>query len=345
MKFLPVQGVAKRHEFMATAALVFALGAIAIASIAIGRYPLSMATIFEVLSTAMSGGANQSSTAATIVLMVRLPRIVTAIMIGAGLSVAGASYQTVFRNPMASPALLGVSAGAGFGASVALLLHSPVMIVQAAAFAGGLLTVAAAFLANRAVGGRSIVTLVLCGMVMSALFQAMISIVKYIADPVEVLATITFWLMGSLAKANASDATTVSIPVVLCGLILYANRWRISLLALGEAEAATLGIDVARTRMIVILCATLMSAATVCVAGIVGWVGLLIPHIARMLFGLEPGRLIVATALLGATFVLCVDDLARSISVIEVPLGVMTSLIGAPFFLFLLLRSQQEQWS
>lgn len=327
-------------------ALAITLGALMLASMTLGRYPVPLATIAEILWNAATGRTDADpSTAATVVLMVRLPRIIVAVMVGAGLSVAGAAYQTIFRNPMASPALLGVSAGAGFGASIALLSRQPPLVVQAAAFCGGLTAVIVVFLANRVIGGRSIVTLVLCGMVVSALFQALISMVKYVADPVEVLATIAFWLMGSLAKANGADAIAVFVPVLACGAILWANRWRISLLALGEHEAATLGVDVARMRMLVIVCATLMSAATVCVAGIVGWVGLLIPHIARAAFGMEPGRLTLATALLGAVFLLFVDDLARSISIVEVPLGVLTALIGAPFFLFLLMRSRQGQWA
>ncbi|BBU63845.1 iron ABC transporter permease (plasmid) [Methylosinus sp. C49] len=326
------------------AALILALGALIVASLAIGRYPLSLTTI----AATLLGGNERSqvgATAETIILMVRLPRIATAIMIGAGLAIAGSAYQIVFRNPMASPALLGVSAGAGYGASLALLFHLPTLGVEAAAFAGGLAAVGAAYLAARSVGGNSLVTLILCGMAMSALFQALISLVKYVADPIDTLATITFWLMGSLAKANAMDAATVAAPVLLGGGLLYALRWRISLLALGEREAAALGADVTRLRTIVILCATAMTAATVCVAGIIGWVGLLIPHIARMAFGMEPGRAFVATAALGALFVLGVDDIARSASAIEIPLGVMTAVIGAPFFLFLVMRTRAEQWS
>lgn len=325
-------------------ALVTALGALIVASLAIGRYPLSLETIIETLFGRLDR-SQSGATAETILFMVRLPRVVTAVMVGAGLSLAGAAYQTVFRNPMASPALLGVSAGAGFGASLALLLHLPTIAVEAAAFGGGLAAVAASYLAASSVRGRSLITLVLCGMVMSALFQALISLVKYVADPVDTLATITFWLMGSLSKANTADAATAAAPVLLGGAVLFALRWRISLLALGEHEAAALGADVARLRTIVILCATAMTAATVCVAGIVGWVGLLVPHIARMLFGMEPGRSMIATATLGALFVLGVDDVARSASVIEIPLGVMTAVIGAPFFLFLVMRTRNEQWS
>jgi iron complex transport system permease protein len=325
-------------------ALVAALVALSVASLAIGRYPLPLGAIADILLGRASDAPGRA-TAETILFLVRLPRIATAVMIGAGLSLAGAAYQTVFRNPMASPALLGVSAGAGFGASLALLCHLPTFAVQAAAFCGGLAAVAASYLAASSVRSHSLLTLVLCGMVMSALFQALISLVKYVADPVDTLATITFWLMGSLAKADAADAATAAAPTILGGALLFALRWRIALLALGDQEAAALGADVTRLRAMVILCATAMTAATVCVAGIVGWVGLLVPHIARMLFGMEPGRVMIGTAALGALFVLGVDDIARSASIIEIPLGVMTAVIGAPFFLFLMMRARSEQWS
>jgi iron complex transport system permease protein len=315
-------------------------------SLGLGRYHIPLETLLQILAGASGiGGAQPSGTAETIVLMVRLPRILGAVLIGAGLSLSGLAYQTVFRNPIASPALLGVSAGAGFGASVALLLRLPVLCVQGAGFLGGLAAVTIALAADRAINTRSIITLTLCGMVVSALFQALISIVKYVADPVEALPTITFWLMGSLARMSASDAAVLACPVLLGGLALYLNRWRIGLLALGDHEAATMGVDVRRLRILVICCATLMSAATVCVAGVIGWVGLLIPHLARASFGMEPGRLTAATALFGGIFLLMVDDLARSISAIEIPLGVLTALIGAPFFLIFLLRARQSRWA
>jgi len=316
----------------------------AVGSIALGRYPLPLGEVLAVIAARLSGG-EIPATAGTVVLSVRLPRVVAAMAIGAGLSLAGASYQSLFRNPMASPALLGVSAGAGFGAALALLLHQPSLVVQAAAFAGGLLAVGASVWANRVLGGRSMVTLVLCGMVMAALFQALISVVKYLADPVDILASITFWLMGSLSRISAADASTVGTVVAVCGALLFALRWRINLLSLGEHDAAALGVEVGRLRLVVIVCATLITAATVSVGGIIGWVGLIIPHLARMVFGLDPDRLVPGTALLGALYLLLVDDLARTAGAIEVPLGILTALVGAPVFLALLARTQRGHWS
>jgi iron complex transport system permease protein len=346
MKFSPAPSVDRLRGEFGLASLAGLLVLLMLFSMTLGRYSISLETIVAILTNAdYVSQPEHDATARTVVLMVRLPRIAAAVLIGAGLSLSGLAYQTIFRNPMASPALLGVSAGAGFGASAALLMRAPTFLVQGAGFLGGLAAVTIALVANRAINARSIVTLVLCGMVVSALFQALISLVKYVADPVETLPTIAFWLMGSLAKITVSDAMVLSGPILVGGLALYLNRWRIGLLALGEHEAATMGVDVKRLRIMVIFFATLMSAATVCVAGVIGWVGLLIPHLARASFGMEPGRLTISTALIGAIFLLAVDDLARSISVVEVPIGVLTALIGAPFFLLFLLRTRQGRWA
>lgn len=311
----------------------------------IGRYPLSWRTVVDVLLWKITGKPVAPDDAQTVLLVVRFPRIITALMVGAGLAMAGLSYQSLFRNPIASPDLLGVSAGAGFGASLAILLHQSLFIVQLSSFCGGLLAMFIAMVVNRLIGGGSIVVLALCGIVVSALFQAFISIVKFVADPIDALASITFLLMGSLAKADATSAVAVSIPVFLGWVLLYLSRWDINLLSLGNQEAASLGVNINRVRVLIITCATLISAATVAVAGIIGWVGLLIPHAGRMLFGLEPSRLLPATAMLGALFLLAIDDLARSLSVVEMPMGILTSIIGAPFFLVLLMRGVRGYWS
>jgi iron complex transport system permease protein len=319
---------------------------LALGSLMLGRYPLAPRVVLDALTSGLLGGHGQSVDAAsTIVLMVRLPRVAAALLVGGGLSTAGLAYQNLFRNPMASPSLLGVSAGAGFGASLAIMAGQSPLVVETAAFGFGLVSVGVAILVDRAVGVRSIVTLVLCGMVMSALFQAFISLLKYVADPTEALASITFWLMGGLGKASGLDVAFLAAPVLVGGAILLLCSWRISVLALGEMEAAALGVDVAATRTIIIVCATAMSAAAVSVAGIVGWVGLLVPHMARMAFGLEPFRLTIATAALGGVFLLCMDDVARTIAPVEVPLGVLTAIVGAPFFLLLLLNSRRRGWA
>lgn len=345
MKFLPAHMDVK-PGVAAVLLLSILLLALVIGSLAFGRYPLPIRNVIEALAQSLFGtAADASPMAETIVLKVRLPRVIAAVMVGAGLSVAGSAYQTIFRNPMASPALLGVSAGAGFGASLAMLFRQPFFIVEFAAFAGGYVAVLIAYGAHKAITGGSTVTLVLCGMVTSALFQALLSMVKYLADPVEILASITFWLMGGLSRVGVDEAMAVSFTTVLGASLLFFLRWRISLLALGDAEAASLGIDVRKLRFLVIMTATMMSAATVCVAGIVGWVGLLVPHMARAAVGLEPGRLMTTTFLMGAFFVLAVDDIARCASAIEIPLGILTALIGAPFFLFLLMRSGRRTWT
>ena len=332
--------------WLLAATVLVTIALLAFGSLMLGRYPLTPRMVFDALTGGLRGVQGQGGdTALTIVLMVRLPRVAAALLVGGALSTAGLAYQNLFRNPMASPSLLGVSAGTGFGASLAIMAGQSPLVVEAAAFAFGLASVGVAILVNRADGTRSIVTLVLCGMVMSALFEAFISLLKYVADPTEALASITFWLMGGLGKANGLDVAFLAAPVLIGGAILLMSSWRISVLALGEMEAAALGVDVAATRAIVIICATAMSAAAVSVAGIVGWVGLLIPHMARLAFELDPFRLTIATAALGGAFLLCMDDVARSIAPVEVPLGVLTAIVGAPFFLVLLLNSRKRGWA
>lgn len=315
-------------------------------SLAVGRFPIPLLEVAHVLLSRLTGHpSGAGATVATVLLLVRLPRVWAAMLIGAGLSLAGASYQTVFRNPIVSPSLLGVSSGAGFGAAVALLLHGPAISVQAAAFAGGLIAVTVSILVHRLLGGRSLVTLVLCGLVVAAFFESLVALVKTFADPLEVLPDITFWFLGSLEKVTAADARWATLPILLCAAGIYVLRWRSTALALGDEEALSLGIAVGRERLIVIALATLMVAVAVSLAGVIGWVGLIVPHLARMLFGLSPGRLYPATAMLGATFLLLVDDVARSASATELPLGVLTAMIGAPLFLLLLARIRSSVWT
>lgn len=331
---------------LALGALAVALVAAAVLSLAVGRVTLSPATILQVL-TAHLGGERRTLPAAaeTVVMLIRLPRILAAILVGTALAQAGTVYQTVFRNPLASPSLLGVSAGAGFGASLALIMHGTHLAVQAAAFGGGLLAVGLALGFGRMLGGRSLVTLVLCGLVIAALFQALTSVVKYFAEPLEVLPAITFWLMGSMAKVTGGDVATAAGPIVACAALIYVLRWRINVLALGDGEALALGVDVRLIRSLAVLAATLMVATTVSIGGTIGWVGLIVPHAARMMFGLDPDRCYPATALLGALFLLAVDDVARGIGAVEMPLGVLTALVGAPVFLLLLSRSRRGVWA
>jgi iron complex transport system permease protein len=279
----------------------------------------------------------------TVLFNIRLPRVAAAGFVGAALAAAGAAYQNLFRNPLVSPDILGVSTGAGLGAVIGILLGLPVLLIQVLGFAGGLLTVMiVAALARSLRGGGDILVLVLAGIVVGALAAAAISLVKVLADPYDQLPAITFWLLGSLAGVKANDVAATA-PVVLLGLApLVLLRWRIGVLSLGDDEARALGVEVGRLRLIVIAAATLITASVVAISGVIGWVGLMVPHMARLLVGPRFDRLLPATILLGAVFIISVDTLARSAARIEIPLGVLTAVIGGPAFVWLLARNRRK---
>ena len=262
-------------------------------------------------------------------------------MVGAALAASGAAYQSLFRNPLVSPDILGVSAGAGLGAVLGIFLSLPVAGIQLLAFGGGITTVTLVWLVAAAVRGRdAVLVLVLAGIVVGALAGAMISLLKVLADPYDQLPAITFWLLGSLAGTTGADVLG-AIPTVLSGLLpLALLRWRIDILAMGDEEARALGVEAGRLRRLVIAAATLATAAVVAISGQVGWIGLIVPHAARMLVGPGFARLPPAAMLLGAGYLLLVDTLARSLAAVETPLGILTALIGAPLFLWLLARGR-----
>ena len=321
--------------------LVFAVVAGAFAALLIGPYPLAPAEALSILAGRLGDGESTPQ-AETVLLAIRLPRVAAALLVGAALAAAGACYQTLFRNPLVSPDILGVSAGAGLGAVLGIFLSLPVAAIQLMGFAGGLCAVALVGFVAAAVrvGDRTLI-LVLAGVVVGALTGAATSLLKVLADPYDQLPAITFWLLGSLAGVKTEDILP-SAPVVLVGLVpLVLLRWRINVLSLGDEEARALGVEAARLRLVVIVCATLVTASVVAVAGVVGWVGLVIPHIARMIVGPGFGTLLPTAALLGAGYMLAVDTLARTISAVEVPLGILTAVVGAPFFLWLLARGRR----
>ena len=257
-------------------------------------------------------------------------------LVGAALAVSGAAYQGMFRNPMVSPDILGASTGAGFGAAVAILLGAGYFGISAAAFCCGLLAVAAAWLVSRLSKADQAVALILAGMMISSLFSAGTSFVKLVADTQQQLPAITYWLMGSLSSIKDKDVVFLAIPVALGMIPLFFLRWRMNLLTVGEEEAQSMGVNTRRLRGAVIVCATLLTSASVAVSGMIGWVGLVIPHFCRMLFGYDYRRLIPAGALFGAAFLLAVDDIARLVTTGELPLGILTAFVGAPLFLYLI---------
>lgn len=308
-------------------------------SFLLGRYPITPDIVMVILaSKIVSIPKIWTDTMEVVVFQVRFPRIIAALLVGGALAISGAAYQNLFKNPLVSPSILGVSAGAGFGAALAMICHCSWMGVQMMAFSFGLVAVVSAFFIGRIFGGNSVVVLVLGGMVVSAMFQALLSVVKYLADPTDALPAITFWLMGGLSKVTNHDVVLVSFPIIVSIAVLYAIRWQINVLSIGEEEAATLGINITRIRAIVVLCATLMTASAVSISGMIGWVGLLIPHMARMLVGPNFQVLMPASLLMGSGYLLLVDNIGRSITTVEIPLGILTSLIGAPFFILLLAK-------
>ena len=308
-------------------------------SFGLGRYAVSPADVIRILlSQIVDIKETWLPAAEASVINIRFPRVVSAAMIGAALSAAGAAYQGMFRNPMVSPDILGASSGAGFGAALGILLSMGYWGISVMAFVFGSVAVFIAYFISRMSRGNSVLSMVLAGMVVSALCSSSTSFVKLVADTDEVLPAITYWLMGSLASIRMTDMYFAMIPIALGMVPLFVLRWRINLLTIGEEEARSMGINTTRLRVIVILSATLLTAASVSISGMIGWVGLVIPHFCRMIFGYDYRRLLPASILFGAAFLVLVDDAARLIATSEIPIGILTSFIGAPIFVFLLVR-------
>ena len=309
-----------------------------------GKYPITPGELLRAIAARAGMGDAPSDTAQTVLWNIRLPRIAAGLMVGAMLGAAGAAYQGMFRNPLVSPDILGVSAGAGLGAAAAIFLGLPLPLVQLLAFAGGLIAVGTVYAIAGSVRRHDpVLVLVLTGVAIGALLGAGISLLKLLADPYTQLPSITFWLLGSLNAVVTKDVLA-TLPAILLSLLpLLLLRWRANLLSLSDEEGAALGVNVVRLRATLIAAATLGTAAAVSLAGIVGWVGLVVPHIARLLVGPEFSRLLPASLILGGGFLVGADTLARSIAGIELPLGILTALVGAPFFLFLLARGGKHK--
>lgn len=304
----------------------------------LGRFSVTPRELLRLLlSRFVRVEPNWRDGAQTVVFQIRLPRIAAAALVGAALAVAGVSYQGMFRNPMVSPDILGASTGAGFGAALAILLGAGYFGISLTAFCFGLLAVAAAYLVSCLSRTNQTVALILAGMMISSLFSAATSYVKLIADTQQQLPAITYWLMGSLSSIKPRDVLFLVLPVALGLVPLLVLRWRMNLLTLGDEEARSMGVNTRLLRLAVIVCATLLTAASVAVSGMIGWIGLVIPHFCRMLFGYDYRRLLPAAALFGAAFLVVVDDIARLAYTGELPLGILTAFVGAPIFLYLLL--------
>jgi len=312
----------------------------------VGRYPVSLGDIVSVLLAKIAGHHSDISPAVeSVILQVRGPRVLAAALVGAALAVAGTAFQGLFRNPLVSPDILGASSGAALGAVIGIYFSLGVFVIQAFAFVGGLLAVAAVYVIGSAVRSRDpILVLVLTGVVIGALLGAGVGLVKYLADPYNQLPAMTFWLLGSLAAANVSDLLPLFGPVALGAAVLIALRWRMNVMSLPEEEARSLGVATGPLRIVIVAAATLTTSASVATAGIIGWVGLVVPHLARSLVGPDFARLLPTAAILGGGYLLLIDTLARAATEVEIPLGILTAVVGTPFFIWLL-ASMQRTWS
>ena len=319
--------------------LVILLVAIFLISFTIGRYPIDIVTLLRVfLSKIFPLEKTWDATIETVIFQVRLPRIIGAALVGLALSLSGVVYQGMFKNSLVSPDILGVSAGSAFGAALAIYFSFSTTGIQLFAFIFGIVAVALVYFISQKIKADPIMVLVIMGILIGSLFNSFVSLIKYLADTEDKLPAITFWLMGSLSGLMAKDLKAISIPILLGAVPLFLLRWRLNVLTLSEEEAKCLGLDTGKIRLIVIISSTLMTAAAVSVSGIIGWIGLVIPHLGRILVGPDYRVLIPATMLLGSSYLLLIDNIARSLTTVEVPLGILTSLIGAPFFIFLLLK-------
>ena len=333
-----------RHHKIAIVLAVLILFGVVIVALMLGRYRIDLSILSQVILSALKGddGTGSLATPTMVLFSVRLPRVIVAVMVGAALSVSGAVFQGLFRNPLVSPSILGVTSGASFGATLAILFAgSSAWAVGSSAFVWGLIAVFLSYQIGRR-GGNSVTSLVLAGVIISALFTAGVSFLKYKADPYQQLPAIVFWTMGSFNSVVWAHAVRASSLIALGLASIYALRWWLNPMALGDEDASALGIDVPRARFIYILITTLMVAASVAVCGAIGWVGLVVPHMARIMVGSDHDTLIPFSALSGGIFMLVMDTLARVLPGGEIPVGILTSLIGAPFFAYLLISNERK---
>lgn len=311
-------------------------------SLMFGRYPVTPRELFDIVfARVMNTEPYWTAASEAVLFNIRLPRIFLSCLVGCCLACAGAAYQGVFQNPMASPDILGASNGAAFGAALAILLGTSRGGITAAAFTSSIVTVVLVFFISERAQGKKVVTLILAGIMVSSLFSAGTSFIKLVADPGNQLPAITYWLMGSLSGAKNEEVVFVCIPMAIGLVPLMLIRWRLNILTLGDDEARALGVNPKYLRYLVIACSTLITAASVSVSGMIGWVGLVIPHLMRKIVGNDFKYLLPASALGGAVFLLIVDDVSRNLLQTEIPIGILTAFIGAPFFIWLILRREQ----
>jgi iron complex transport system permease protein len=329
---------------LTVALIVLAAGLVV--AFTIGRYPVSLAELLDVLwSRALGRTPSVPAAVENVVLLVRGPRVMAALLVGSALAVAGTAFQGLFRNPLVSPDILGASSGAALGAVIGIFFSLGVLGIELLAFVGGLAAVAAVYVIGSMLRSRDpILVLVLAGVVIGSLLGAGVGLVKYLADPYNQLPAMTFWLLGSLAATSVSDLLPLLGPVAIGTAVLVALRWRMNVMSLPDEEARALGVSTGPLRIAIVAAATLVTSASVATSGIIGWIGLVVPHLARALVGPDFPKLLPASALLGGGFLLFIDTLARTAAPIEIPLGILTAVIGTPFFIWLL-ADMQRSWS
>ena len=325
--------------FGLTAVLVL----LSIVSICLGRFFIAPEDVVKIIVNIFYPlDPTWNEQAASVIYTIRLPRVIAAILIGAALAISGASYQSVFKNPLVAPDMLGVSSGACVGAALAILSGMPQFGIQIAAFVGGLTAVCVAVMIPRIIGKNTIVMLVLSGIIVSGLTNSLLGIIKYLADADTELPAITYWQMGSLVSVVWDNILYSGIPIIAGVLFMLAIRWRMNILTLNDEEAHMLGKETAWLRYAIVLCATILTACSVCISGTVGWIGLVVPHFSRMLVGPNNQRLLPLAVILGAIFLLMVDTVSRASMNAEIPLSILTGLIGAPFYFYLLIRQRMN---
>nr|WP_232843555.1 iron ABC transporter permease [Secundilactobacillus angelensis] len=325
-----------KHQYQIIFLASISLILLALISLCFGNYQISINHLYNAIIGQISQRTLVSPIESNIIFSLRLPRMLAAIGIGAALAISGTAYQSIFQNPLVSPDLLGVSNGAAVGAALAILLNLHSFGTQVLALIFGLIAVMLSVTIPRMMGRSTNLTLVLAGVVVSGLMQAILGLMKYLADPDSQLQSIVYWQLGSLAKVTVGNLVSV-LPMLLVGMvILLVMRWRLTVLGLGDAVAQTMGINVARERRLVVLCATLLTAASVCLSGPIGWIGLVVPHMARMVIGPNTRYSLPLSGLIGAIFLLLVDTLARTLSAGEIPLSILTVFIGTPIFIYIL---------
>ncbi len=325
-------------------AMALGLLAVILLSLCMGRYAITPGTVFRVLASRVAAIVpTWDPTVETVVWEVRMLRALSAALVGAVLGCGGAVFQNLFHNPLVSPYVLGVSSGSGLGAALAILLGAGTAVTQASAFATGMVAVSLTWFIARSRRDRSHVTLVLAGFVVGSFFSSLVSAVEYVADPSTKLPQIVFWLMGSLASVQWRElrwAAYVSLPCLLAILLL---RWKLNVLSMGDDEARALGENPLVMRLVFITLTTMMTAVSVALSGVIGWVGLIVPHVARWAAGPDSRRLIPASILLGAAYMVIIDGIARTVTTAEIPLGILTGIVGAPAFALLLQQARPDR--